>query len=170
MNIDYFEEDGKLCYVYYEEDWLDDRHFRTYSSSGKVPAHICKKGEEAVRKYVEKKIRADIKKQKTENEEFNRLYKKINVPISEDCEEKALKGKIIYSDEQEELVIRLEKPCRGEVLFLYGSRIRRNVWQEPAVSFTQEALEYAKKKLIEIYKKDKHRDIIELAKKLNKNN
>lgn len=176
MGIRYLEKDGELEFFYEEEVLIPTRvHLQVcqvYESSGKIPKKIREKGDRAIKNYAERKVRADIGKQKAEVATRDRFAKNPNFPVSVEHDGKTLRGKII-SAEDTTLRVRLEEPCQGESFVIYGfaSAMAGKHIFDGAESFSKDAIASAQKLLIEIYEEKKHlwkhKEVIALAERLN---
>lgn len=159
MDIRYYDRDGKIYYEYGEQEVSTTgryagRAYRFFSSSGTVPDEIAAQGADAVRKYAEKAVREDIRKQKEHYARFDEVRRNVNVPISIDCGGVCLSGRIICRDD--DLVVELTQPVEGWQWLMYGSGFGaamagHKVWKEDGV-FTEAALASARLQLVDIYK------------------
>ncbi len=177
MKIEYFEKEGRLWFSYEERvsrpTKVHQEVYNLYESSGKIPKKIRNQGKEAIKKYAERKVKADIKKQKAETKKYDKFAKNPDFPVSVEHRGKILKGRI-FSAEDSVLQVRLEEPYQGEhyVNFGFGSAVvGKHIFDSPT-SLSEHAIEAAQKLLIRIYEEKKHykqhKEVIDLAERLNK--
>ncbi len=176
MEIRYLEKGGELWFSFTERvpvpTQAHSRVYRVYESSGKIPEEIQKQGQQAIRTYAEKKVEADIKKQKIEAKKHDEFAKNPDFSVSVKHDYKLLKGKIISTDDNV-LRVRLEKPYQGEdyVIYGFGSAMLGKHIFDRFKSFSEDAIEHAKILLVRIYEQkkhyDEHKEVINLANQLN---
>jgi len=177
MNIRYFEKEGELWFSYEEKvsvpTKVHEEVYCVYESLGKIPKKIQNQGKEGIKKYAEKKVKADIRKQKAETKKHDEFAKNPDFPISVEHQCKILKGRI-FSAQDNVLQVRLEEPCRGEhyVIFGFGSAVAGHHIFDGPISFSKYAIGAAQELLIRIYDEKKHykqyKEVIDLAERLNK--
>lgn len=99
MKIRYFEKEGELWFSYEERVLTASKAYAqvysVYESSDRIPKKVQKQGLEAIRKYTERKVKADIRKQKSKARRHDRFAKDPNFSVSVEYEGEILKGKII---------------------------------------------------------------------------
>lgn len=176
MKIQYSEVGGKIRFRFYKRVFdKKGRHagraYRVYAVSGFVPDEIIASGENAIRKYSESFVKKEFERQDSEYREFDAKKQNINIEISTDYNGWILRGRILCI--KGDLVIKLESPFPGTSLFTYkeglaAAMMGGKVWDVPAEVFSPEALEYARLKLIEIYKEEQNKPVRRLVDKLNK--
>lgn len=175
MKIKYFEEDGELRFSYEEKVSIPTKAHaavcREYKSSGRIPKKIQEQGEQAIKKYAERKVKADVRKQKVKDKKRDQFAKNPNFPVSVEYNGEILKGKIISADDST-LRVRLEEPYQGEDYVIYGfisAMSGRHIFDKLG-NFSGEAIATAQRLLIGIYKEKKHyeehKEVIDLAKRL----
>ncbi len=171
MKIEYFEEEGELWFSCEENFYMPTRAHkefrRVYRSSGKIPKKILDQGEGVIKEYAKKKVRVAIEKQKVEAKKHEKFAENPDFPVSVEYEGKTLKG-IIFSAQDNNLRVRLEEPDQGEHLTTFNVGFIFN----GLASFSKSAIREAQKLLIRIYEEKKHykqhKEVIDLAERLNK--
>ncbi len=176
MEIKYLEKGGELWFSFTERvpvsTQAHSRVYRVYESSGKIPEEIQKQGKQAIRTYAERKVKADVRKQKVKAKEHDEFAKNPDFSVSVEHDGKLLKGKIISADDNV-LRVHLEKPCQGEncVIYGFGSAMLGKHIFDRFKSFSEDAITHAQTLLIRIYEQnkhcDEHKEVIDLAKQLN---
>ncbi len=158
----YFEKDGALHFEYKKAVSIPTKAhsavYQNYAVSGEVPNNILKKGEKAVRNWVEKKITRSTAEQEKKHKARDAFAKNPDFSVETLAEDgTVLKGKIV-SAEDTTLRVRLAEPRKGESFVIYGfgaGMAGKRIFNETG-SFSHDALESAKRLLREIYTEQKH--------------
>lgn len=169
IDLKYFDLGGVTNYRYHEKVTFLKRH-RMYTATGAVPAEIAVQGADAVKSYVDEQIKQIVGAKKEHDRIFDENRRALNVPISCDYQSTLLEGRIICRDD--DLVVDLESPVQGSDPLAWGNSFGgamagHEVWAEPGVRLTEEAIARGKRHLVEIYKRESSL-VKELVKKLNK--
>ena len=118
--------DGTVEFDYYEKvHSVDKKGRQTYNNfSGKaiVPSEIVGKGGDAIREYIHEHVTKDIRKQKADHKRNLADYRtSINIPLSVKFDKEILlEGRVVWSDEKDSYVVRLESPTQAEQEWNYG--------------------------------------------------
>lgn len=167
--LEFFDRNGVIHYSYHEKVIVGGG-YRLYTASGKVPAEIAEQGVKAVRAYVDQEIQRTVGAKKERDRIFDENRRALNVPISCEHEGVLLRGRVISRND--DLVVDLESPVQGSEPLAWGNSFAgamagHKVWAQPGVSLTEEAVDCAKRQLVDIYKKVTS-PVKDLVKKLNK--
>jgi len=177
MGIEFFERKGRIHFEcnerVYDVEGLDaGRAFRQYHTEGCVPKDVVTRGKEAIRQWVQNHVDKVITAQKKKDRKFDELYDAINVPIDTTYKEVVLQGKIVYIDGA--LTVVLQSPVAGQSPFCYGhgfgaAMAGHKVWatSEKELTFTREALNYARAELVKIFENHLNARIIRIVNELN---
>lgn len=175
-SLEYTREKGKLLYQYVKyvpvKTKFHSQILEVYKSSGGVPQSIIVSGDDAVKKYVKKRIKKDITKQKIERKKRKTFEKNPNFSIETAYDGKLLKGKI-FNIEDNALKVHLEEPFNGKDFVIYGfaSAMAKHFILNEKGDFTENAIKNAKNLLIRIYNEQKNhkknKKVVDLVKNLN---
>lgn len=178
MGIKFFEREGRIYFecherVYDSKGQDAGRAFREYHTEGCVPEDVVARGKEAIRQWTQNHVEKVITAQKKKDKNFDELRHAINVPIDTTYKEVILKGRIVSTDD--DLMVVLESPVAGQSPFCYGhgfgaAMAGHEVWatsSEEELTFTQEALNYARTELVKIFENHLNAPIIAMVNALN---
>lgn len=170
--IRYDEKNGKIFFEYLESMKSEfSENQCLYKFSGEVPEEVLERGEEDIRKYAVKKVRAGIRKQNAQWKKHREFEKNMNFPVETEYDGKKLIGRIFFANSRC-IKVRLEEPFRGEGSRNFGwssAMVGRNVFSGTA-RFSLYAMDAAKNILVEIYKAKKNegnKDLSGLVERLN---
>jgi len=134
-----------------------------------IPDKIVEKGDEAVRKYAE----SEQKKHNASNARRKKNLKKWgtnpNFPVEVGYGGVLLKGKIVSALDGL-LTVRCEEPCQGEEytnFHCFGSAMAGHYIFESDGTFSEHAVNAAKRLLISIYKDAQNKPLHDMATRLN---
>jgi hypothetical protein len=173
--IKYFEEGGMLRFSYEEKVSVPtcNNATRRYEFSAPVPEKVQKEGEQAVKDYAEQEVENYLEVEKEKDKEHDKFAENPDFSISITHDRVELKGGI-FSAINNTISVRLEEPYQGESSTRYGmatAMSKRFIFDSKSNGFSQDAIESAKKLLIDIYEEGKHREenaeVIKLADSLN---
>lgn len=177
MGIKFFEKKGRVYFEYNEQVYDTEgpdagEAFRQYHTEGCVPEDVVTQGKEVIRQWTRKHVDKVITAQKKKDKKFDELYNAINVPINTTHKGIILEGRIIYTDD--DLTVVLESPVVGQSPFRYGhgfgaAMAGHKVWvsSEKELTFTREALNYARTELVKIFENHLNAPIIAMVNALN---
>lgn len=175
-DIRYSQGNGELHFDYVEEvvfppDKRNRRAFRCYRISGIVPKDIVKQGEGAIKRYAEERVREELNGQKEKDRQFDERIKKTDIPIAIMHEEVHLNGRILWSEEENGVVVRIEEPFIDQTYWGYaesfGAAMAGYKKFEKSDVLTAHAREDAERRLIEMYEKKQPGSISNLVERLN---
>ena len=172
--IKYFERDGVLHFSYEEKVSVPtcNKATRRYEISAPIPRDVQKEGEQAIKDYTEQEVENYLKIEKEKSRKHDEFAENPDFPVYIMYNKVELKGRI-FSATNNRLSVRLEEPYKGESFTRYGmaTAMSKRFIFDGSTRFSHDAIESAKKLLIDIYKKEKRKkenvDVINLAESLN---
>lgn len=175
MDIRFHEQNGRI-HFYYSEQVYDTmgryagRAYRSYVVQGLVPERVVAQGKQVVQDWATNHVQRIMAQRKQRDRQSDETYQATNIPIEVTYDGRLLKGKVIHKDG--DLIILMESPVTGALPFTYGEGYAaamsgRKVWQQFGVSFTPEALEYAREELVQIFQNHLNASVRNLVDRLN---
>jgi hypothetical protein len=155
------EQNGTIGYKYHERidgKWRGRNTYKYYRGEGTVPTEVVTKGKDAIRSYIEDLAKQDIAEQKLKDQTWKEKRNKVKHNLSGTHKNQTLTGTILWSEKEEGFVVQLESPTQAVTYWGYGEGFGASMagtrkFVPGTFTFTPEAIQNAKSRLIELYEK-----------------
>ena len=93
---------------------------RSYMGYGVIPAEISKQSKKVIRQYARDQSAVGLREDRSKIRKWSNKIRAINFPITTTFKGKKLKGRVVWSNEQDGPIILMESPIQAQYTWRYG--------------------------------------------------